>query len=402
MSRKKIFIFSHFMEIGGAEKALLGFLEGIDLQQYDVDLFLLRHEGELMKYIPAGINILPEIEQYMMLARPISDVIKKRHWLMTIGRMIGKYAAKIYGLLHKYSSKSEVEIEYSHKFTRFFMPKICRKTEYDLAISFLTPHYFVAEKVEARKKIAWIHTDYSSIQIDLKSEYKMWIKYDNIISISDMCTHAFVNAFPGLANKIVLVENPLPIDTIKKQSEIIIEDMPRKEDGEIVLLSIGRFCVAKNFDNIPDICRRIRKLGCNVKWYIIGFGAGEELIREKISDSGMGKWVILLGKKENPYPYIKWCDWYVQPSRFEGKAVTVREAQILNKPVIITDYATSKSQLRNGIDGIIVPIDNAACASCIVNAIQDEGLKEFLINNTTAVDYSGRTGIKKIYKLMED
>lgn len=400
--RKKIFIFSHFMEIGGAEKALLGLLEKIDLQQYEVDLFLLRHEGELMKCIPNGINILPEKEQYTMLARPISEVIKKGHWLIAIARMIGKYAAILYDLVHKYDAKSEVAIEYSHKYTRFFMPKICKKKEYDLAISFLTPHYFVSEKVEARKKIAWIHTDYSSIQIDLKSEYKMWKKYDNIISISDMCTNAFVDIFPGLTDKIVLVENLIPLNTIKKQSENSVEVMPEKEDGEIALLSIGRFCEAKNFDNIPDICRRLRKCGCNVKWYIIGFGAGEKLIRKKIADSGMVQWVVLLGKKENPYPYIKWCDWYIQPSRFEGKAVTVQEAQILNKPVIITDYATSKSQIRNGIDGIIVPMDNSTCASSIAKVIQDGELKQFLVDNTVKLDYSGQTSIKKIYKLLED
>ena len=82
------------------------------------------------------------------------------------------------------------------------------------------------------------------------------------------------------------------------------------------------------------------------KWYIIGFGPEEELIRQRIAEYKMESHVILLGKKENPYPYIKTCDIYIQPSRYEGKSVSVREAQILCKLVIITDYPTSNSQIK--------------------------------------------------------
>ena len=129
-------------------------------------------------------------------------------------------------------------------------------------------------------------------------------------------------------------------------------------------------------------------------------GTGEQLIRQRIIEDNMQEWVIILGKKENPYPFIKFCDWYIQPSKFEGKAVTVQEAQILNKPVIITDYATSKSQLRNGIDGIIVPLDNYNCANMISKIIKNSSLKNTLIENTKASDYSGKKSIESIYRLM--
>lgn len=399
--KKRIFIFSHFMDIGGAEKALLGLLEGIDLSQYEVDLFLLRHEGCLMKYIPECINILPEIKQYTMLAKPIKELVKERHLLIAAARLFGKMAAKIYELINQYDAKSAVEIEYSHKFTQYLMPKLCCDKVYDLAISFLTPHYFVTKKIQSKIKIAWIHTDYSSIQINKKSEYKMWEPYDYIASISEECSNAFTRVFPKLKRKIVLIENPLPVKMIIQQSEYKEKDLPQKKNDEIILLSIGRFCEAKNFENIPNICKRIREKGCNVKWYIIGFGAGEQLIRKRIIECNMQEWVIILGKKENPYPYIKFCDWYIQPSKFEGKAVTVQEAQILNKPVIITDYATSQSQLKNGIDGVIVPLDNYNCAYRISEIIENISLKNTLINNTKNSDYSGKKSIETIYRLME-
>jgi glycosyltransferase involved in cell wall biosynthesis len=170
----------------------------------------------------------------------------------------------------------------------------------------------------------------------------------------------------------------------------------------IKLLSIGRFSYPKNFDNLPDICRRLVNVhgDINLKWYIVGFG-DEEPIRRAIAESGMEEHVILLGKKENPYPYIKACDIYVQPSRYEGKSVTVREAQILCKPVVVTNYPTASSQIQDGIDGVIVPMDNDGCAQGIANVIADTALQQHLIDNLSSHDYGNESEVDKIYKLLE-
>ena len=176
-------------------------------------------------------------------------------------------------------------------------------------------------------------------------------------------------------------------------------EMP--DDGTVRLLSIGRFCAAKNFDNVPDICRRLLEMGLAVKWYLIGYGGDEALIRRKITESGMEEHVMILGKKDNPYPYIAACDLYVQPSRYEGKAVTVREAQMLGKPVVITNYATSASQLEDGVDGIVVPMDNAGCAEGIAALLRSPEKMAQLAENCRERDYSNAQEIEKIYNMME-
>ena len=396
--KKKILIVSHFMEIGGAERALLGLLNGFNYRKYEVSLFLFRHEGELLKLIPQEVNLLPTIEQYTTLACPISRVVQRGHFLLAISRIVGKYMSKAYNIIHFYNQNSQVCIEYSHKFTKWLMPSIMPEIEYDLAISFLTPHYFVAEKVRAKKRIAWVHTDYSCIQIHRKSELKMWDKYDKIMAISEACEEAFIKCFPKLKEKVLQMENLLSIDFLKEQAKMKVKE--NIENKEIKLLSIGRFCNAKNFDNIPEICKKIIEEGVDVVWYIIGFGADEDLIRQKIKDSNMQDHVKILGKKENPYPYIVQCDWYIQPSRFEGNAVTVREAQALHKPVIIANYPTAKSQLENGVDGIIVPQENEKCAIAISRILKDEKLKQKLIENTYTRDYSNKSELQKLYALI--
>lgn len=168
------------------------------------------------------------------------------------------------------------------------------------------------------------------------------------------------------------------------------------------LLSVGRFCTAKNYDNVPDIARRMVVRGVSgLRWYIVGFGGDEALIRSKIAEAGMEDHVILLGKKENPYPYIKACDIYVQPSRYEGKSVTVREAQMLCKPVAVTAYPTASSQVRHGVDGVIVPMDNEGCARGLADFIADAALRQSISEYLATHDYGNEGEVEKIYALLK-
>ncbi len=396
----KILIVSHAMEIGGAERALIGLLDSIDYEKYDVDLFLCRHSGELLQMIPQNVHILPQ-NKARFLAIPMKELIRQRKFSILYGRLKSKLLSKMYVKKHKLGNNNQVELTYSHKYTYKYIEKINEEEEYDLAISFLTPHYLVANNVRSKKKIAWIHTDYASIEIDIKTEYDMWKVYNHIISISDSCTTSFIQKFPNLANKIIKIENILIREMVEKQSNAYeVEDMIGT--NEVLLLSIGRFSYQKNFDNIPDICRRVLKKGIDVKWFIIGYGLDESLIKSKIKEYQLEDKVVLLGKKDNPYPYIKKCDIYIQPSRYEGKAVTVREAQLLQKPVIITRYATSSDQVHDGLDGVIIDMDNEKCAQGIVDFIKDKGKQEKIIDYLKQHDYSNEFEVKKLYTIIGD
>ena len=386
------------MEIGGAERSLLDLLYTFDYEKYNVDLFLYRHSGEWLKDIPKRANLLSESKKYSSLLVPMTQLIKRGQFDVLLGRFIGKFMAKSYSRKHNFTH-SAVAIEYSHKYAKAFMPKISPSKKYDLAISFLTPHYFALDKVQADKKIAWIHTDYSTIDVNIESELKMWGRYDNIVSISKDCTKSFLKKFPSLEEKIIEIENILSADLIKRKSK---EFEPLELDANSIrVLSIGRFSDAKNFDNVPEICKKIIDKGLNIKWYLIGYGGDEQLIRNKIAKFNMQDNVIIIGKKENPYPYIKACDAYIQPSRYEGKSVAVREAQILEKPVIITNYATAQSQLKDGYDGVIVPMDNDGCADGIYNVLTDKKLMQQLSFNCSQNDYTNSSEVEKIYELID-
>lgn len=397
--KKSILIWMPSMYLGGAERSLIGLLQTLDYSQVDVDLFLNRHEGELMGEIPTEVYILPQEEHYACLAVPLNLVIRKGHFLIAISRLLAKLIAK---LSDSNARDAGISGDYSYKFTKWMMPKIQQEKVYDLAISFVFPHYFVAEKVKARQKISWIHTDYTNVHIDVKSQVKMWDKYDKIISISESVTESFLKKFPSLEEKIYLIENILPKKNIIEKANAfdVRGEMLQSEVKNI--LSIGRFSYAKNFDNIPDICRKVISKGIDIRWYIIGYGNDDVLIQKRIQDYKMQNNVFMLGRKDNPYPYIQACDLYVQPSRYEGKAVTVREAQMLGKPVVISNFATAASQVEDGVDGIIAPMDNEECAECIAELLKNTEKMEKISSNCRERDYSNLKEIYKLYQIMEN
>ena len=175
-------------------------------------------------------------------------------------------------------------------------------------------------------------------------------------------------------------------------------EMPDEQDV-VKVLTIGRFSPQKKIEGIPHICAEMERLGVNFKWYIIGYGPDKE-IQEALDKYKMRHRMIFLGKKMNPYPYIKACDIYAQPSIYEGKSVTVREAQMLYKPVVITDYPTAKSQIASGVDGVIVPLDEVETAKGIAELIRDNALKSKLIENLHIRDYGNEREVDKIYELL--
>ena len=374
MTKKSILIAIHYMELGGAEMSLLGLLESLDYSQYDVDLFVHSHQGELIGYIPKQVTLLPEIAEYAQIERPIKDVVKAGYYRIALSRLRGR--REFFHYSHKkHPIDGSAIFSYVSRRVAPLMPCINPAKEYDVAVSYLTPHDYVLSRVKAKEKVAWIHTDYSRIDVNADLELPVWSGYDKIVSISEDVTRNFLKVFPSLADRIIERPNLVPEGYVKAKAEDIpqeqiVAEMP-KPAGRMNLLSVGRFSYPKNYDNVPDICRRIRGKGVDAKWYLIGFGGEEDLIKRKIEEAGMREYVVILGKRDNPYPYMKACDVYVQPSRYEGDPMTVHEATALGKPVVLTSFPTVDSVKKRIPGCTVVPVDNEGCAAAIAAFVQD-------------------------------
>ncbi|AZB43588.1 glycosyltransferase [Bacillus sp. FJAT-42376] len=396
--KKSILISSFDLAIGGVERSLIGLLDSIDYTKYSVDLLLFKHEGEFMPFLPKGPELLPEIPAYTTFRKSMANVLTSKHYRIFLGRLLARCSSAVYGKLKKIEEPGYLTIQYGWDYTSPILPEL--KKEYDAAIGFLWPHHFVGTKVKAKKKIGWIHTDYSNIKVNKRSDLRIWEKLDHIVAVSEDCSKTFVKEFPLLEYKTSVIENVLSPSFVKAQAKLFKPAEIKADKRKTILVSVGRLTPAKGFDEAVKACKRLVDEGYNIEWYIVGYGPLEAKLKMLIADLKLEDRFFLLGKKVNPYPYINACDIYVQPSRYEGKAVTVKEAQILGKPLVITNFPTAASQVKDGFDGKITSLGAEGIAEGIAYMIEDEELRIRLSNNLKAENYDNSSELDKLYKLI--
>ena len=107
---------------------------------------------------------------------------------------------------------------------------------------------------------------------------------------------------------------------------------------------------------------------------------------------------LLLGSKSNPYKYMRICDIYVQPSIWEGFGITVSEAKILCKPILVNNIPEFKQQIDEGLGIIYNNIDEmeVELEELLLNQIK----RKYLCENLSQIDKSNIKEVKNINKLL--
>ena len=247
--------------------------------------------------------------------------------------------------------------------------------EYDLAVSYLEggAAYFVADHVKAAKKAAFIHVDYEKAGYTRALDKDCYLAFDKIFTVSDEVREAFLKAYPELPDKTEVFHN------ILNKEEIV----RRAEEGEgftdgftgMRLLSVGRLTAQKAFEVSVDAMKRLKDAGKNVRWYVLGEGDQRKKLQEQIDVLGLTEDFILYGAVNNPYPFMKQADIYVHASRFEGKSIAIQEAQILGKPMVVSDCSGNREQVCHGKDGLMCGLTPDSLAENIMLLLEDEALR---------------------------
>ncbi|WP_191565581.1 glycosyltransferase [Metabacillus idriensis] len=395
---KKVLIASFDMEVGGVERSLISMLDNFDYKNNKVDLMLYRHQGDFMNLVSKKATLLEEIEQYTTFRKSIGEILREKHFAIGFSRIISKLNADLKGKFDRIAEPGYFQMQLMWKYALPFLPKLTM--EYDVAVSYLWPHFFVAEKVKAKKKIAWIHTDFSTVETDIKLDLKIWRKFDYIVAVSEACKTSFLNKYGELENKVIVIENITSPEFIREMANEKVGN-PMLKDDRFKILTVARLSHAKGIDIAVKALKILKDKGYyDISWYIVGYGGDESEIKKLIIEYKLEDSFLLLGKKTNPYPYMKEADLYVQPSRYEGKAVTVGEAQILSKPVMITNYTTAKSQVKDGIDGYITELSVEGIVNGIEKLYIDSKLRNLLINNCQNINYQNLSELDKLYKII--
>ncbi|QUG86581.1 glycosyltransferase [Bacillus nitratireducens] len=393
MKKDVLFVINN-LNCGGAEKSLISLLNTMDYSRYNVDLFLFKHEGLFLNKIPKQVNVLEEPPEYQLFDMPIKAAIMK---CLRQGRLDIALSRVCAGYIFK-SEKNKARCEQRvWRYLSKSLQNISKK--YDVAIGYLekNPVYFCIDKVNANKKIGFIHTDYDKLGMDPNIDMGYFRSLDHIVTVSEECANVLKQRFSIYNDKIGVIHNIVSPSTINKMSQEKV-DLERKG---VKLVSVGRLSHEKGFDLAIEACKNLVGDGYEIKWYIIGEGEGRGKLEKMIEENHLQDHFLLLGLKENPYPYIREADIYVQPSRFEGKSIAIDEAKILHKPIVVTNFSTAKDQIKNEENGLIIDMDAHSLSEGIKKLIHNEELRNRLIKNLSDEELGTESEIKKLYTLFE-
>lgn len=373
---KRILFLMDSLTCGGAEKSLISLLPLLDYSKVQVDLMLVERGGVFEQYVPKEVNVddFPQSQTLFFRMRQL--------WFSILLRMLRK--------------RHGAEVRW------MAMGRVYRKLEkeYDVAIAYQQgfPTYYVAQKVQARRKYAWVNADLKCAGYNEIFNRKFYNLYDRVVPVSDILCEMMGKTGYIDATKLFTVYDILNVDLIRRMS---MEKVPHLSEHTITIVTTGRLVPPKNYLLAVETAVLLRKEGIDFVWYFVGEGSERGRIEETIKKHALDEQVKLVGMIPNPYPYMAMADVYVQTSSFEGFGLTLNEARILHRPVVSTNFPVVYNQIRDGENGLIAEMTPESVSEKILMIVNDETLRNKIVEATKReVNTTSVTEPKKVMELL--
>lgn len=383
--RKKILFILGVLDSGGVAKSLVNLVNTVDRKAYDVSLLLVSNtRGPYNELLPADLKILHnDVLSAVGSIKGLKYLLIHGHFILAVGTMLR--------LLVACFSKS-----WSAYIMSRLMPAI--PGYYDLIVDYNGQQqtYYMVDKLKGRKKVAFFHSDYSKWPYYYKMDKRYYPKLDAVFTISPICVDALKRFFPEQKDKIHLFENISSLKVINKLAE---EPIEFKSSAQWKFLTVGHICKNKGTDLAIEAAALLKQEGLDFVWYFIGNTAELSTFMPLVKKTGLQDNFVFLGLKSNPYPYFKLADIVVHPSLFEGKSVTLDEAKLLCKPVVVTNFSTVGDQFENGVNANIVEMNPKSIANGIMDLVSDNEKRQKYTAWLQANCHDNVNEVDKLYKL---
>lgn len=397
MKEKILFIYDSMMT-GGTSTALLSLLNTIDRERYEISLLLFANTGALMEEIPEFVRLLEPAYRKSGLLN-----VSQKKILRTVlnGSVFSACKAR-------WRYRNTPKGNFRHILMHYGMAaqvSLSRTVEetFDYAVGFMegwANEYVASSKIKAKKKFAWIHPQYKSCYLIPEIDRKTFSRVDGIALVSENCLEQFFEFFPECRKKTQVVPNILSTRLVREKAAALDVTV---EKGNLNFCTVCRCDVqVKGLDRLLRVFYELKKEGIarDVRWHLIGGGGEFDTFRQEVEKLGMQDTVILYGNQRNPLPYLWKMDVFVLASRYEGKPVSVTEAQILGVPCMVTNYASAASQVQQGINGMIMDNNYESIYEAVKAVIQTPSLLEEWKNNTVSGSYGNEQDIEAFYRLI--
>ncbi|MGG7620199.1 glycosyltransferase [Bacillus coreaensis] len=366
---KRLAIVTKDMKMGGAEKALVSMLKVIPKGKFKITLYVLTDDGELLGDVPSWV----EIKKIPYGTAGMTDTVKG--YLRT-----GKLIKAVHSTVLSIQMRSKDYYE-QYLYKALMLPKI--EEEYDVAISYFFPcgfiDWYTLHNVQAKKRFVWVHSDISKFpNIHHSACIEMYSGYDRIFCVSDESKLSFIRTLPEIRSTVDVMYNFISSEEILTKAD----QGPGFDDefDGFRIVTVGRLSKEKGQDLIPGVLARLIADGYNVRWYCVGEGKLRTYIEQRTAQMGLEEKLVLLGNQMNPYPYMKNCDIYVQPSRIGAYDLAIAEARCLRKPIVATVTNSSVEQIEDDVTGFLVTIDEDALYSALKKLFDYEEIRKRFIS----------------------
>lgn len=386
MKKKILFIISN-LQTGGVSKAMTSLLNVIDRERYDVSLMAVSASGPFMELLPKDLRIItnPVWTDVTSGFKGTLDLIKKGQILLASGTLLRFLSSRL--------SKSLSGILMAK-----MMPPVSE--EFDTIVDFNGQQqcYYMVDKLKARKKVTFFHSDYSKWPYYYSADKKYYPKVDRIFTISEECVLSLQKYFPEQKSKIALMQN---ISSAK-----LIDEMSKQPCGDfaegLAFVTIGHVIKSKGFDLAVEAAKILKERDVKFHWYFIGAVFDKDFTQSLINKNRVGDCIELMGIKVNPYPYMSQADLIVHPSRFEGKSIALDEAKLLCKPIVVTNFSTVRDQFTDRHDASICEMKPESIADAIQELLENESLRKKYSANLLSERKDNSDEIEKLYEIFDD
>lgn len=396
---KKVLIVIYDMRIGGAQKSLLSFLQEFaekgKMKEYQVDLLPFNSDGVLMREIPEGIHVIQADPVFRWLGSRLNlRLLRHFSWRGLLGE--ARWLLRRVFKLNDKQCNIQQQVWQSWKSV---IPPLAEK--YDTAVAYLdgVAGYYIMDKVQADKKVLWLHSDYDKQQYNAAYDKKYYEGCQEIITVSEECREKLMKHFPDCAGKMHVLENISSYRSIMKKSRQGTAEEFDDAPG-VKILSVGRLNWQKGMDIAVEAAACLEKAGLKFRWLIVGEGSEREKLEKQIDALDVQDCIWLTGARENPYTYMRACDLLVQPSRIEGKSIVLDEIKMFDKPIVAAAYPTVYDAITHEETGIITEISGQALCEGILRLCGDEALRHRIISNLAALPKGNENELQRYEDIM--
>lgn len=380
-TKTRILFFIESLQCGGAEKSLISLLQLLDYNVVHVDLLTLTDSGIFRKYVPDCVNMIEMPLNHSLVAR--------------LGGIAHSLAWRIYKKLG--ISRHNAELRWIFA-SGTYSPL---KKRYDAAIAYQQglPTFYIADRVKADKKIAWINIDLEHAGYRKSFVNRYYNRYDKLVAVSGQLKDTLQYSGFGDASRLVTIYDILNEKLIREMS---LEPIKTFSDGTpLRLVTVGRLAKQKNYSLAIEAAKLLSDRGIDFQWIFVGDGPERCLVESLIKEYSLENKVILAGEQPNPYPFMKTADIYVHTAAFEGFGLTIAEAKIIGAPVVSTDFRIVYDQITHGVNGLICRMTPESVADSILKMVSDKALTAKIKENISKEHNStANTEIEKFYRLI--